>query len=398
MKKLFFFFLLVCYQVSVFAIPKVESPHIYFYHLDRGEVLYEQDSKEEIAVASLTKIMTSLVALDLITDLDAEVILTSKDFKGLKEANASVAGFFVGEKVTYRDLLYGLLLPSGADAALALANHLVGSEDAFVDKMNEKAKNLNLEHTHFINTTGLDSDGHYSSVEDIAIILKEALKNQEFEKIFTTKKYITSNSRHTFKSTLSKTATTYKLDVSYILGSKTGYTYDAGLCLASIAKHNGETYLLVTANADYKAHKPYHIMDADKLYKFFFENYEYKTLLEKGQKLKTIVDVNELEHDFFSDKEIIRYLPKNSVIDYQYNGLELIDYDIEKGSKIGEYQVLVDNKLVDKQEFFLDEKVIRPKTFPWLWVGIGVGIVLLLIIILITISRRKKRMRKKEEI
>lgn len=398
MKKLFFFFLLVCYQVSVFAIPKVESPYIYFYHLDRGEVLYEQDSKEEIAVASLTKIMTSLVALDLITDLDAEVILTSKDFKGLKEANASVAGFFVGEKVTYRDLLYGLLLPSGADAALALANHLVGSEDAFVDKMNEKAKNLNLEHTHFINTTGLDSDGHYSSVEDIAIILKEALKNQEFEKIFTTKKYVTSNSRHTFKSTLSKTATTYKLDVSYILGSKAGYTYDAGLCLASIAKHNGETYLLVTANADYKAHKPYHIMDADKLYKFFFENYEYKTLLEKGQKLKTIVDANESEHDFFSDKEIIRYLPKNSVINYQYNGLELIDYDIEKGSKIGEYQVLVDNKLVDKQEFFLDEKVIRPKTFPWLWVGIGVGIFLLIIIILITINRRKKRMRKKEEI
>lgn len=398
MKKLFFFFLLVCYQVSVFAIPKVESPYIYFYHLDRGEVLYEQDSKEEIAVASLTKIMTSLVALDLITDLDAEVILTSKDFKGLKEANASVAGFFVGEKVTYRDLLYGLLLPSGADAALALANHLVGSEDAFVDKMNEKAKNLNLEHTHFINTTGLDSDGHYSSVEDIAIILKEALKNQEFEKIFTTKKYVTSNSRHTFKSTLSKTATTYKLDVSYILGSKAGYTYDAGLCLASIAKHNGETYLLVTANADYKAHKPYHIMDADKLYKFFFENYEYKTLLEKGQKLKTIIDANELEHDFFSNKEIIRYLPKNSVIDYQYNGLELIDYDIEKGSKIGEYQVLVDNELVDKQEFFLDEKIIRPKTFPWLWVGIGVGIFLLLIIILITINRRKKRMRKKEEI
>lgn len=398
MKKLFFFFLLVCYQVSVFAIPKVESPYIYFYHLDRGEVLYEQDSKEEIAVASLTKIMTSLVALDLITDLDAEVILTSKDFKGLKEANASVAGFFVGEKVTYRDLLYGLLLPSGADAALALANHLVGSEDAFVDKMNEKVKNLNLEHTHFINTTGLDSDGHYSSVEDIAIILKEALKNQEFEKIFTTKKYVTSNSRHTFKSTLSKTATTYKLDVSYILGSKTGYTYDAGLCLASIAKHNGETYLLVTANADYKAHKPYHIMDADKLYKFFFENYEYKTLLEKGQKLKTIIDANELEHDFFSNKEIIRYLPKNSVIDYQYNGLELIDYDIEKGSKIGEYQVLVDNELVDKQEFFLDEKIIRPKTFPWLWVGIGVGIFLLLIIILITINRGKKRMRKKEEI
>ncbi len=342
--------------------------------------------------------MTSLVALDLITDLDDEVVLTSKDFKGLREANASVAGFFIGEKVTYRDLLYGLLLPSGADAALAPANHLVGSEAAFVDKMNEKAKSLNLEHTHFINTTGLDSDGHYSSVEDIAIILKEALKNPKFEKVFTSKKYITSNSRHTFKSTLSKTAATYKLDVSYILGSKTGYTYDAGLCLASIAKHNEETYLLVTANADYKAHKPYHIMDTDKLYKFFFENYEYKTLLEKDQKLKTIIDANELEHDFFSDKVIIRYLPKNSIIDYQYNGLEFIDYDMDGGSKIGEYQVLVDNKVVDTQEFFLDEKIIKPKNFPWLWVGIGVGIFLLLIIILITIKGRKKRMRKKEEI
>ena len=95
---------------------------------------------------------------------------------------------------------------------------------------------------------------------------------------------------------------------------------------------------------------------------------------------------------------IIRYLPKNSIIDYQYNGLEFIDYDMDGGSKIGEYQVLVDNKVVDTQEFFLDEKIIKPKNFPWLWVGIGVGIFLLLIIILITIKGRKKRMRKKEEI
>lgn len=390
MKKLILFLVLLCYQINVFALPEIKSPCVSFYQLDKEEVLYEKNANKEISIASLTKIMTASVALDLIENLDAKVVLTAKDFKGLREQNASVAGFVVGEEVTYRDLLYGLILPSGADAALALANHLLGSEKSFVEKMNEKATKLNLKHTNFVNTTGLDSKGHHSSVEDVTIILKDALKNPEFKTIFTTKKYITSNSKHTFQSTMEKSASSYKLDVSKILGSKTGYTYDAGLCLASLAEYNGEMYILVTANADYKDHKPYHIMDSVNLYNYFFENYEYKTLLQKDQELKIIKDANEIEHTFSSDKEIVKYLPKDSVIDYKYSGLELLGYDMEVGDKIGEYQVLVDNEVIDTQVFTLDAKIIKPKTFPWMLVGIGVGISLVFIVILSIIMIKKK--------
>lgn len=393
MKKLILFLVLLCYQINVFAIPETHSPCISFYQVDREEVLYEKDSSKEISIASLTKIMTASVALDLIEDLEAKVVLTANDFKGLIEQNASVAGFVVGEEVTYRDLLYGLLLPSGADAALALANHLTGSEENFVIKMNEKAKALNLQHTNFINTTGLDAKGHYSSVGDVTIILNNALKNPDFKDIFTTKKYVTSNVKHTFQSPIEKSANAYKLDVSSILGSKTGYTYDAGLCLASIAEFNGETYLLVTANADYKDHKPYHIMDSVTLYKFFFENYEYKTVLEKGQELKKIKDANEVEHTFSSDKQIIKYLPKDSVIDYKYNGVEMIGYDMEEGAKIGEYQVLVNDEVIDTQVFTLDAKIIKPETFPWIAVAIGGGVLFLLIIVLTIVIKIKKKKR-----
>lgn len=397
MKKILFFCFLFCFQLNVYAIPEVNSPHIYFYELDREEVLYEKDSSEEIAVASLTKIMTASVALDLIKDLDATIVLTSNDFKGLREQNASMAGFLVGEKVTYRDLLYGLLLPSGADAALALSNHLLGSEDAFVKKMNEKVVSLGLQHTHFVNTTGLDIDGHYSSAEDIAIILKDALENETFKTIFTTKKYVTSNKKHTFKSTLLKTSEKNNLDISYILGSKTGYTYAAGLCLASIAEHDGETYLLVTANANYKDKKPYHITDSETLYQYFFDNYEYKTIITDNQFIIKLLDENGEEHSFFSDKTIMKYLPKESKIDYQYDGLETLSYDMEEGDKIGEYKIIIDDEVIDIQTFYLKEKIIKPYSFPWniLWIGIEIVIIFILSIVFF-IMKRKKRYRKRE--
>ena len=100
-----------------------------------------------------------------------------------------MAGFEPGETATYQDLLYGALLPSGGECCAALAQNIAGSEEAFVEKMNEKAADLELPHTHFTNTTGLQDVNHYSSVEDMASILEEALKNQTFREIFTTKTY-----------------------------------------------------------------------------------------------------------------------------------------------------------------------------------------------------------------
>ncbi len=136
----------------------ISSKNAILYNMDSGEVIYEKDADEKASIASLTKIMTALITLENIDDLDRQVMLTSDDFKGLAEANAVTAGFTKGEIVTYRDLLYGLLLPSGADAAKVLARNVLGSEEKFIEKMNEKAKEMNLKTTHFSTVIGLDDE------------------------------------------------------------------------------------------------------------------------------------------------------------------------------------------------------------------------------------------------
>ena len=393
MKKVLFFLCLFFSSTLVYALPKISSTNVYLYQMDKGEVLYEKEASKEVSIASLTKIMTASVALELIDNLDETVTLTSKDFKGLWEANASQAGFKVGEKVTYRDLLYGLLLPSGAECALALSNHLVGSEEAMVQKMNEKAASLNLSHTHFQNTTGLDEEGHYSTAEEVSIILLDALKKDDFKEVFTSREYDTSNGKHHFLSTLEKNVQNYDIDVSYIKGSKTGYTYDAGLCLASIAEEGENHYLLITLGADYKSKIPYQVLDSDALYSYFFNSYAYQKILTKGEKLKTIVDENGEEHTYYATKDVELYLPKDTSIQTKYEGLELLTYDMKKGDKIGEFVVSNGEKVLAQETFYLEDVIVKPKEIPWTLLLTILGI-LLFLGILIKISRRKKRKKK----
>ena len=359
MKKIFcFLIVLILLPINVCSLD-INSKYVYFYNLDKNETIYEQDSHEKISIASMTKIMTAIVAIENIENLDEKVVLTSKDFKGLKEANASTAGFKKGETVTYRDLLYGLMLPSGADAALALANNIAGNETKFVEMMNEKAKELGLNNTHFENTTGLDEKGHYSSVYDVYVFLSYALENEEFKEIFTTKKYTTSSKRLTFKSTLVKSSDKYNLDTDYILGSKSGYTYDAGLCLASIAQHDGDTFLLVTAVADYKSGKPYHIIDSDKIYKYYFDNYSYRLILKEDDVIVTLKDVNDKEHIYYADETIELYLLNESKVESKYKGVDEITSDLKEDDLLGIYEITVDGNVVYTQDIYLEEDIIN---------------------------------------
>lgn len=240
--------------------------------LDTGEVLTQRNPGQIIYPASLTKMMTVMVALENISDTSASATLSEDIFPPLYEEGASMAGFEPGETATYQDLLYGAILPSGGECCVALAQNIAGSEVAFVEKMNEKAAALGLKHTHFTNTTGLQDINHYSSVEDMALILQEALKNQTFREIFTTKTYsVAPTNLHTqgftFHNSMFETMEKAGIQDSYIQGGKTGFTSDAGLCLASLGEVNGKSYVLVTAHAD-GSHDtdPYHIMDAVSVY------------------------------------------------------------------------------------------------------------------------------------
>lgn len=240
--------------------------------LDAGEVLAEKNSGQIIYPASLTKMMTVLVALENIGDTSALVTLSEDIFPPLHNEDASMAGFEPGETASYKDLLYGALLPSGGECCVALARNIAGSEEAFAEKMNEKAAGLGLRHTHFTNTTGLPGVDHYSSAEDMAKILQEALKNQTFREIFTTKTYsVAPTNLHpqgfTFHSSMFETMEKTGIQDSYIQGGKTGFTLDAGLCLASLGEVNGKSYVLVTAHAEGNHDtEPYHILDAVSVY------------------------------------------------------------------------------------------------------------------------------------
>lgn len=239
---------------------------------DTGDVLEGYHAGKKIYPASLTKIMTAVLAVEYTENLEGTITLPADFFQGLYEENASMAGFVPGEQVRLKDLLYGILLPSGAECCMAFAEWIAGSEEGFVKLMNEKAQELGMKDTKFCNSTGLHQAEHYSTAEDMAVLLQYAVKNETFRTAFTSQSYSTLPSEvhpegFTFTSTMFRYLDGTEIPNGTILGGKTGYTPEAGLCLASLAEVSGKEYILVTAGADGNHEtEPYHIEDAVKVY------------------------------------------------------------------------------------------------------------------------------------
>ena len=251
---------------------EIYSSNAILIRLEDNSVLMEKNSIEKIYPASLTKIMTAIVALENLENLKSKIELTHATFEGLYESNAALAGFEPGEKVSAIDLLYGMMLPSGAECSIALAQHITGSEQEFVELMNQKAESLGMDDTHFENATGLHHEQHYSTVKDMGILLSYGLENNTFREIFTSAKHSTKATNKnddgiTFYSTMFKKMSDPNLVGGKILGGKTGYTKEAGLCLASIAEKNAQEYILVTVGAQGDSQsEQFNIIDAIAIY------------------------------------------------------------------------------------------------------------------------------------
>lgn len=345
-KYLLFLFLLIIIPFNIYAI-NIKSEHAILYNLNDNQILYEVKSNDRVQIASMTKIMTAIVSIEKIKDINEKVTMTSDMYYHLVEENASVAGFKLGEEVTYEDLLYGLMLPSGADAAQALAISTYGSIDKFVDAMNEKVKQLKLKKTKFSNPAGFDNVNNYSSVFDVSEILKYALRNDKFKKVFTALKYTTSNKQHTFLSTRIKS----NFDTSFIDGSKTGFTYDAGLCLASIAHHNNVNYLLVTANAPYN-NKLNHLIDAKEIYSYYFNNYDEITISKKDDKIVTLNIKDKYTIDYYMNDDIKKYIRKDCNITKEYIGEDKIS-KVSLNEKVGEYVIKCNDDIIYSKDIYL---------------------------------------------
>ena len=248
--------------------PQISAASAVLMDGDSGRVLYEKDSRTRRLIASTTKLMTALVALESGRDLD-EVVTAAPEWTG---AEGSSIYLRPGEEITLEALLYGLLLRSGNDAALAVAGFCGGTVEDFVARMNEKAEALGMADSHFANPNGLDAEGHYSTAYDMALLARASLENETLSQIVSTRSITLGTRSFTNHN---------KLLWRYegCVGMKTGYTERAGRTLVSAARRDGMTMICVTLDA------PSDWADHTALLDWGFSGRQARTLVQAGERV-----------------------------------------------------------------------------------------------------------------
>ncbi len=274
----------------------LDSQGVYVFNPQTGTAIYEKSASSRMFPASTTKIMTALVVLENSKDPKSETI-TVKDpsmFSYIVEDGGVHMELSRGETFTVYDLLLGLMMSSFCDVADLLAYHF-GSENisAFIDKMNEKAKELKLENTHFENAHGLHHPDHYSSPKDIALIMEEAMKHDLFREIISTRNYTipatASHAARNLRYTVNIYYETNDYHLSAFVGGKSGFTDQAGRCLATFSEKDGVSYISVLLGANMDSTKNYTDnmawVETHTLISYAYDNFEIKSILKKGEKL-----------------------------------------------------------------------------------------------------------------
>lgn len=287
MKKVICFFICVCFMmhsVAVFAEGNTDlglnAKSAILMEESTGNILYESNPDERLPIASVTKVMTMLLIMEAVDSgkisLDDMVTVS----ENAMSYGGSTMFLETGEQLTVNDMLKGIAVASANDSCVAMAEHLAGSESAFVDMMNEKAKELGMENTHFMNTNGLDEDDHYSSARDVAIMSRELMKH---ETIFN----YTSIWMDTLRGGKFQLANTNKLIRFYdgANGLKTGSTSKALCCLSAAAKRNDMQLIAVVLGAPTSAER---FASAKSLLDYGFANYAVNTQITAGDEVQKI--------------------------------------------------------------------------------------------------------------
>lgn len=390
---LFILFLFIPISIKAEAID-INSTNAIMINLNNNEIIYEKGKDDVIKIASMQKVMTGIIAIEKIDNLDEEIVLPEGIFDDI-DPDLAVVGFSSGDRVTYKDLLYATLLKSGGDAAYALGMEVSGSEEEYVKLMNDKIKELGLKNTVYKNTTGLDDPEQHSSVYDMAIVLKYAMKNKTFREIVSTPEYTTHNGEYTFSGPTKKAK---GMEMSYYVGGKTGFTDEAGLCLASYASYNDIDYILVTAGANQDL-KDQNFIDQKTLFDYFMNNFSFQKIVKKGDKIKTIKTMYDDEVELNASRDVTLYL-NNSVfqkdIKHIYEGKETLNRDIKRGDKIGKYIVKYNDTILYEEEVLSPITVTFKLKTPYkIAILVLVGLLILHLIIKDVRRIRRKRRRRR---
>ena len=329
MKKLIIICIILLIPIKIKAIETSATSAILI-DTDSGRIMYEKNIHNKRSIASISKIMTAIIAIE--SNKLEEVVNIGEEID-----KAYGSGIYIkkGEHIKLIDLIYGLMLRSGNDAALAIANYVGGNTKNFVNMMNEKAKELGMKNSTFNNPSGLDEEdeGNISTAYDMSLLISYAIKNEQFKKIVGTKKYKLQTDMNNYSWTnKNKLLFSYK----YTTGGKTGYTEKARRTLVTTATHNGLNLAVVTLNDgnDFTDHK--------NLFEYGFNNYTNYQLLEKG--IIKIPDDNINNIDYYIENDY--YYP---LLENETNSI-LIKYKIEKNiEKQGIAEIYLGDELLHKE-------------------------------------------------
>lgn len=259
---------LVLAPLKVDAKPSVSARNAVLMEQETGRVLYEKQAHEKRNIASITKIMTAIIAIE--SGMMDETVETSK--RAVYTEGSSIY-LEEGEEMKLEDLVYGLMLRSGNDAAMAIAEHVGGSMEGFVHLMNQKAEWIGMNQSHFENPHGLDADGHYSTAYDMALLTKYAMENDVYKKIAGTTTYKSETRTYAWGNKNKLLTRLY----DYSTGGKTGYTKTAGRTLVSTAEKDGMNLIMVTLNG------PDDWNDHIHAFNWGFKSFKMRDLRENGE-------------------------------------------------------------------------------------------------------------------
>ncbi|MFA6940313.1 MAG: D-alanyl-D-alanine carboxypeptidase family protein [Clostridiaceae bacterium] len=362
-KRLVIFFLVLAFFTSFIRIfsyadgIEVEAKSALLMEPVTGEIIYEKNIHQKFAPASVTKIMTMLITMEYIDSgrihLNDKVTIS----ENAKKMGGSTMLLDTGEIRTVEELIKGVAIASGNDAAVALSEYIAGSEDAFVDIMNIRAKDLDMKDTSFKNSTGLPESGHLTSAYDIALMSRELLKHQTILKYTGTYMETITEGRKTPIGLVNHN----KL-VRFFKGCdglKTGYTEEAKYCISATAVRDSVRMLTVIMGApSYKVRN----RDASSLMNYGFSKYEYKTIITKDQDIEKIY-LNKKKDKYFtgkacSDFKVLLLKGTNNQITTKC----VIDQDkkiFKKGDKIGYCEVYANGKIIGRIDIWTDQQVRR---------------------------------------
>lgn len=337
---------------------KIEAKSSILIDAMTGNVMYQSNADEKLPPASITKIMVLLLAMEALENNTMKL----KDEVTVSEYAASMGGSQVyleaGEVNTVETLLKAIAVRSGNDAAVALAEHIAGSEELFLKKMNEKAKQLGMKNTHFSNVTGFDKEDHYTTAYDISLMSKELLKHKQITQ-WTNIWMITINvgKKHDVEQGLVNTNRLIRF-YKGANGIKTGYTSKSGHCLAASATRNNLTLISVVLGCN---SSDIRFSESKKLLDYGFATYDSVQICKKNAKIKTI-DVmkgKESKVDIYAADNLYALVKKGTKdkIESKVNLPEYLDCPLSTNDKVGELIIMMDKKIIGKVDLIVKDEV-----------------------------------------